>query len=137
MLGLGKEVVARVDPCLDEVVGVCGGNSCLGEEISDDLAGGRHVVRQHIGRVDRGVGRGDVAAVTAARLDQPLDHWAEERTTSARGLDRPKHAEVPVGRVSSEVQDELHDPAARKHLTMVSIAVNRQRTHADDRRPRV
>ena len=32
MLGLGKEVVARVNPCLHEVVGVCRGNSRVGEE---------------------------------------------------------------------------------------------------------
>ena len=96
MLGLGEKVVARVDPGLDEGVGVLSGNSRVGEEFSDDLAGCRDVVRQHIGRVDRCLGGGDVPVVTAAQLDQPLDHRAEEGTTSARRLDRPKHAQVPV-----------------------------------------
>lgn len=83
MLGLGKEVVARVDPRLDGVVGVRRGNASVAEEFSDDLTGCHDIVRQHIGRLDRRVGGGDVPTVTVARLDQSLDHGAEERTTSA------------------------------------------------------
>jgi hypothetical protein len=137
MLRLGQEVVARVDPVPDEVVGVLRSNASVDEEFSDDFAGCGDVVRQYIGRLDRSVGGGDVSTVTAARLDQSLDHWAEERATAARRLDRPKHGQIPVRRVSSEVQNELHDPQARKHLTMVPITVNSQHTHAHDRRRRV
>jgi hypothetical protein len=137
MLRLSEEVVGGADPGLGEVVGVWSSNSRVGEEFSDDLTGCGDVVRQHIGRMDRCPGGGDVPVVPAARLDQSLDHRPEERTTSARRLDRPKHGQVPVRGVSSEVQDELHDPPARKHLTMIPIPVNSQHTHDDDRRRRV
>jgi hypothetical protein len=60
-----------------------------------------------------------------ARARQALDHGAEERSGSARRLDRPKRSKIALAGVSHQVKNQLDDPAPREYGAIVVSLLRR------------
>ena len=118
-----EQEVTGGDPLARQYHGFLVGQSVAGEQRGDGLPGSRGVGIEEVEGPHGGAQVAQVAVVGEARSDQSLDHRDKERAGSAGWFDEDAAAEVLVGCVADEVEDEVDDPAAGEDFSVVTAGI--------------
>ena len=97
------------------------GNSVLIQTMNNYFARKIGVVFKNVECFDGIRFSSNVFAVAPTRLDQPVHNGNEKGTGATCGLHDRLGAQIFVGTVPNEVENEVYDPTPREHLAMIGL----------------